>query len=199
MGLFSKPSNIGTAGSPATPQEQAYLDKQDSGRNPAAEHAENASMFRAEVTPPRKMADGGVVKATPGGTDVTVAEAGQDEAIVPLPDDAEEVPEVDPRDGQITDLEAQLAEANTRCEVLGQALFAARVSATDLLGDPASMPYSPDLVDADDDALTAAVLALIGSDPSLGKLAVRGDIDQGSSDPPATPGVSLLNILKDAL
>ena len=32
------------------------------------------------------MANGGVIKATPGGVDLVAGEAGQNEAVVPLPD-----------------------------------------------------------------------------------------------------------------
>lgn len=163
-----------------------------------------SSAFKAALKPPKPMADGGVV------TKPTVALIGEDgpEEVTPVDpedvadggaDEETEAPAVDPRDVRISELEAQLAEANARSEMLGQTLFSARVEATDLLGDPSVMPYSPDLVDADDDALQAAVLALIANDPSLGKLSVTGDIDQGASDPPATPAVSLMNILKDQL
>jgi uncharacterized coiled-coil protein SlyX len=67
------------------------------------------NQFREEK--PKFMAEGGIVKATPGGTDVTVGEAGQDEAVVPLEEEEETPePETDPRDVRITALEAMVTQ-----------------------------------------------------------------------------------------
>jgi hypothetical protein len=114
-------------------------------------------------------------------------------------EDTEEDPAEDVQDcghgEEIANLQAQLTEANARADLLGQGLFSARVGAMDLLGDPATMPYNPDLLGADDDGLRAAVLALIASDPALGKMRVTGDIDQGAREEVVAPA-GLMQTLK---
>lgn len=110
-------------------------------------------------------------------------------------DPPEEETAPDPRDERIAALEAQLADANNRADAAGQALFAMRVSNLDLLADPTSMAYDPTLTD--DAALQAAVLALIATDPALGKLKVSGDIGQDASETPGDPPMpTLLDLMK---
>jgi|SRR5581483_1467089 len=101
-------------------------------------------------------------------------------------------------DPRIAELEAALAASNAQVEALGQALFTYQVSDLGLLADPAAMPYSPDLA-GNPDALKAAVLALIASQPDLGRIVVTGDVDQDARDEVQPPATNLLAIMKEML
>lgn len=102
-------------------------------------------------------------------------------------DTEEDAPEViDPRDERIALLEAQLAEATANADALSQALFTSRVGATGLVVDPEALPYDGSLLH-DEDALRAAIVALIQAKPYLSRMRPTGDIDQGAREEVTAP------------
>jgi hypothetical protein len=105
--------------------------------------------------------------------------------------DPETPPEGDqfPR-AYVEQLRRENAEARVkakRADDLAAKLHAARVAATGRLADPSDLPYEEALVE-DDEALTAAIDALLATKPHLASRRPRGDVDQGvRGDAPPAP------------
>lgn len=72
-------------------------------------------------------------------------------------------------------------EATARADQLARELFALRVETAGVLQDPTDMPYSPDLVTADD--VAAALVELVERKPYLRRPVAGGDIGQGAGSP----------------
>lgn len=81
--------------------------------------------------------------------------------------------------------------ATARADQLARELFALRVETAGVLQDPTDMPYSPDLVTADD--VAAALVELVERKPYLRRPVAGGDIGQGAGSP-AGEEMSLLRM-----
>lgn len=82
-------------------------------------------------------------------------------------------------------------DATARADQLARELFALRVETAGVLQDPTDMPYSPDLVTADD--VAAALVELVERKPYLRRPVAGGDIGQGAGSP-AGEEMSLLRM-----
>lgn len=113
---------------------------------------------------------------------------------------AKETEETDSSDNEIkavrreaANYRTKLRERETELESMKSELFAAKVSASGLFADPTDMPVNLDLV-SDDEALTAAMEALLESKPHL-RARQFGNIGQGERG--TAQGVSLGSILRN--
>lgn len=82
--------------------------------------------------------------------------------------------------------------ATARADQLARELFALRVETAGVLQDPTDMPYSPDLVTADD--VAAALVELVERKPYLRRPVAGGDIGQGAGSPAGGEEMSLLRM-----
>ncbi len=104
-------------------------------------------------------------------------------------------PETFPRE-YVQRLRQEAADARVkakRADDLAERLHVALTAATGRLADPTDLPFDPAHLD-DEDALTAAVDALLARKPHLASRRPAGSVGQGATTAPAT--VNLAGILR---
>lgn len=119
-----------------------------------------------------------------------------DTADAPADDDAGLEPDTFPRE-YVEQLRRESAADRVRAkraDDLAARLHAAQVAATGRLADPRDLPFDEAHLD-DQDALTAAIDALLADRPHLASRLPRGDVDQGAR-PAAPEPFSLGNLLR---
>ncbi|MFV2143214.1 hypothetical protein [Isoptericola sp. G70] len=123
------------------------------------------------------------IESTETATEDTAPETPEVETTEPeTPGETETEPETFPREyvQKLRDESAKYRQRAGKTDELAKRLHTSLVAATGRLADPSDLPYDEAHLD-DEEALTAAVDALLASKPHLASRKPMGDVGQGAS------------------